>query len=291
MADGYDDVRRDTAVLSDKVFRRLSDFVQNEVGIKMPPAKKTMLEARLQRRLRKLGIGSFEQYSDYVFSPKGTESELVHMIDAVTTNKTDFFREPNHFDYLTRHALPTLIESTGAGAMRPLMLWSAGCSTGEEPYTLTMVLSEFAERAPGGRFSFTIIATDISTKVLGIAKEAIYDEEKIQPVPMPLRKKYLLKGKDVSKKLVRIVPELRRNVIFRRLNFMDDDFGFRETMDVVFCRNVVIYFDKPTQERLLTKFAKYLQPDGYLFMGHSETIAGLSVPFTQVAPTIYRVRK
>ncbi|MBF0516479.1 MAG: protein-glutamate O-methyltransferase [Nitrospirae bacterium] len=291
MAAEYDDVRRETAVLSDKVFRRLSEFVQNEVGIKMPPAKKTMLEARLQRRLRKLGIASFEQYSDFVFSPNGAESELVHMIDAVTTNKTDFFREPNHFDYLTKHALPTLADTIGAGIMRPLMLWSAGCSTGEEPYTLTMVLSEYGERAGGGRFSFSIIATDISTKVLDAAKAAIYDAEKIEPVPMPLRKKYLLKGKDPSKQLVRIVPELRRCVRFRRLNFMDDDFGFRETMDIVFCRNVVIYFDKQTQERLLTKFARYLNPGGFLFMGHSETIGGLNVPFAQVAPTIYRVKK
>ncbi|MEO5359803.1 MAG: protein-glutamate O-methyltransferase [Nitrospirota bacterium] len=290
MASDVDDVRHEAAVLSDKVFRRLSDFVQSEVGIKMPPAKKTMLEARLQRRLRKLGIGTFEQYSDYVFSPKGTESELVHMIDAVTTNKTDFFREPNHFEYLTKHTLPTLNEVNGAGVMRPLMLWSAGCSTGEEPYTLTMVLSEYGERA-GGRFSFIIIATDISTKVLDKAKEAIYEAEKIEPVAMPLRKKYLLKSKDPAKQLVRIVPELRRCVRFRRLNFMDDDFGFRETMDVVFCRNVVIYFDKPTQERLLKKFARYLNPGGYLFMGHSETIGGLNVPFTQVAPTIYRVKK
>ncbi|MCG6552292.1 MAG: protein-glutamate O-methyltransferase [Candidatus Magnetominusculus sp. LBB02] len=280
-----------SAVLNDKEFRRLSEFVESEVGIKMPPAKKTMLESRLQRRLRTLGISSFAEYADYVFSPKGAETELIHMIDAVTTNKTDFFREPAHFDYLTKHALPHLTSTTGAGIKRPFMLWSAGCSTGEEPYTLTMVLSEFSELSTGGRFSFNIIATDISTKVLNKAKEAIYEEPKIEPVPMPLRKKYLLRGKDRTNPCVRIVPELRRTVIFRRLNFMDDDFGFRETMDVIFCRNVVIYFDKQTQERLLGKFAKYLQPDGYLFMGHSESIGGLNVPFKQVAPTVYKVVK
>ncbi|MBF0320158.1 MAG: protein-glutamate O-methyltransferase [Nitrospirae bacterium] len=283
------DERYVMAVLSDKEFRRLSEFVQTEVGIKMPPVKKTMLEARLQRRLRTLGLRSFVEYCEYVFNSSNAETELVHMIDAVTTNKTDFFREPNHFDYLAKHAIPTLINSTGAGIRRPLMIWSAGCSTGEEPYTLTMVLSEFAEKVPG--FNFMIIATDISTKVLDKAKEAIYEADKIEPVPMAMRKKYLLKGKDKTKPLVRIVPELRSAVRFRRLNFMDDDFGFRETMDVIFCRNVVIYFDKPTQERLLRKFAKYLDPSGYLFMGHSETLGGLNVPFTQVAPTVYRVRK
>ncbi|KJU86369.1 chemotaxis protein-glutamate methyltransferase CheR, partial [Candidatus Magnetobacterium bavaricum] len=149
-----------------------------------------------------------------------------------------------------------------------MMVWSAGCSTGEEPYTLAMVLSDFSEK---NGLDFMIIATDISTKVLDKAKSGIYEEERVIPVSTQMKKKYLLRSKDKSKGLVRIVPELRELIRFRRLNFMDSDFGFRETMDVIFCRNVVIYFDKKTQERLLNQFARYLARGGYLFMGHSET--------------------
>ncbi|MBV6342435.1 CheR family methyltransferase [Candidatus Magnetobacterium casense] len=281
-----DDIRFLKASLSEKDFQRLSHFVHTEVGIKMPPAKKTMLEARLQRRLRSLQIRNFTDYLDFVFSPAGFESELVHLIDAITTNKTDFFREPQHFEYLVNKALPELMRTQGAGIRRKLMVWSAGCSTGEEPYTMAMVLSEFSEK---NDTDFMIIATDISTKVLDKAKSAIYEEERVIPVPNNLKKKYLLRSKDRSKGLVRIVPELREIIKFRRLNFMDSDFGFRETMDVIFCRNVVIYFDRKTQEQLLNRFARYLARGGYLFMGHSETLNGLNVPFVQVAPTIYRL--
>ncbi|MBF0342815.1 MAG: protein-glutamate O-methyltransferase [Nitrospirae bacterium] len=280
------DIRFAKAALSEKDFQRLSNFVQNEVGIKMPPAKKTMLEARLQRRLRTLQMRSFTDYCNFVFSPAGFESEIVHLIDAITTNKTDFFREPQHFEYLVNKALPELIRTHNVGTRRKLMLWSAGCSTGEEPYTLAMVLSEFQEKSG---LDFMIIATDISTKVLDKAKAAIYEEERVIPVPNNMKKKYLLRSKDKSKALVRIIPELRELIKFRRLNFMDSDFGFREPMDIIFCRNVVIYFDKKTQETLLNAFSRYLVKGGYLFMGHSETLNGLNVPFVQVAPTIYRL--
>jgi chemotaxis protein methyltransferase CheR len=289
MANQTSDLFAERAKLSDRDFNRLGAFIHKEVGIKMPPIKRTMLEARLQRRLRHYQMNDFPEYLEFVFSPNGFEKELIHLIDAVTTNKTDFFREPAHFDYLTNHSLPTLVNDFGAGTKRPLLLWSAGCSTGEEPYTLTMVLSEFAENNPNIRFAFTILATDISTKVLDRAKTAIYEHERIDPVTMAMRKKYLLKSKDGTG-MVRIIPELRQKVRFRRLNFMEGDFGFREQVDVIFCRNVVIYFDRPTQEVLLNKFARHLIPGGYLFMGHSETLSGLQVPFTQVAPTIYRLQ-
>ncbi|MEW5746881.1 MAG: protein-glutamate O-methyltransferase [Nitrospirota bacterium] len=275
-----------TAAMSEKDFKRLSEFIYGECGIKMPPSKKTMLEARLQKRLRSLGLRSFAEYCDYLFSPEGVEREMVSMIDMVTTNKTDFFREPTHFDYLTRTALPQLIRSEGAGTERTLTVWSAGCSSGEEPYTLAIVLSEFAEQYRG--FSFTILATDISTRVLEKAKTGIYEADRVEPVAPALLQKYFLRSKDRSKGLVRVVPELRETVKFRRLNFMDEDFGFREPIDVIFCRNVIIYFDRPTQERLLNKFCRHLGPRGYLFMGHSETLNGLNVPLVSAAPTVYR---
>ena len=280
------DSRNLPAAMSNREFARFAEFIYDQCGIKMPPAKKTMLEARLQKRLRVMGMHSFQDYADYVFSREGAGLELVHLIDVVTTNKTDFFREPAHFDYLVSTALHDLAQSRGVGFRKALSIWSAGCSSGEEPYTLAMVLSEFAAQNHG--FSYSILATDICTTVLDKARLAIYEEERVVPVPLPIKRKYLLRGKGAQKGLVRIVPELRGRIRFRRLNFMDDDFGLREPMDIIFCRNVIIYFDKRTQERLLNKFCRHLVPGGYLFMGHSETLSGLDVPLIQVASTIYR---
>ena len=271
------------ASLSARDFSRLSRFIYDTCGIKMPDVKKTMLEARLQKRLRGLGMRGFGDYCDYLFSPAGMDQELVQMLDMVTTNKTDFFREPDHFDYLTQKVLPDWC-SRHPGAR--LAIWSAGCSSGEEPYTLAMVLSEFALANPG--FDFQILATDISTRVLEKAKNAIYPEVLVEPVPLALKKKYLLRSKDRSSGTVRIVPQLREKVRFRRLNFMDEDFGMREQLDIIFCRNVIIYFDRPTQERLLRRFHQQMKPGAFIFMGHSETLSGLDVPLTSVFPTVYR---
>jgi len=286
------DVRRHEAagaVMSNKDFCRLSEFIYLECGIKMSSAKKIMLEARLRKRLRMLGVKTYGEYCDYLFSPTGIDNELIHMIDLVTTNKTDFYREPAHFDYLVKQALPELTHAGDAGIRRPLMVWSAGCSTGEEPYTLAMVLGEFAESVH--ICQYMILATDISTRVLDVAKLGIYNEEKVSPVPAALKKKYLLRGKDRKRGLVRIIPELRVRVKFRRLNFMEEDFGMREPMDIIFCRNVIIYFDRKTQENLIRRFCKHLRTGGYLLMGHSETLFGMDVPLKQVAPTIYRRTK
>jgi len=287
--------------LSDRMFFRFSAFIRNELGIKMPEIKKTMLQARLQKRLRKLGIRTFEEYHDYVFSPRGTEEELPNMIDAVTTNKTDFFREPKHFEYLTQAAIPGRLRGLWKRRLpvnapptpepppkKLLRVWSAGCSSGEEAYTLAMVLSDFAERH--ACFDYSVLATDISTKMLRTAALGIYDHERVKPVPIMLRKKYLLKSKDENKKLVRITPELRSLVRFRRLNLMDSEFFIREMMDFIFFRNVLIYFDRPVQEAVLNRIANYLHPDGYMFLGHSETLSGLDVPLYPVATAVYRKR-
>jgi chemotaxis protein methyltransferase CheR len=268
-------------------FLRLSAFIHQEYGIKMPPIKKTLLESRLQKRLRKLELKSFKEYCDYLFSPEGRKNEIPHFIDKITTNKTDFFREPDHFEYLTQQALPLLLESEPRGR-RQLRVWSAGCSTGEEPYTLAMVIAEFAERRPDFRFDYSILATDISPEVLATARKAVYHEMRIAPVSMPLRKKYLLKSRDKSRKIVKIVPELRRKVEFARLNFMDKDFGIRQPMDIIFCRNVIIYFDKPTQAIILSRLCHYLVTGGYFFQGHSESMQGMDLPLKNVFPTVYR---
>jgi chemotaxis protein methyltransferase CheR len=271
------------ATLSMRDFGKLSRFIYDTCGIKMPEVKATMLEARLQKRLRALGMHSFSEYCDFLFSPQGLEQELVQMLDVVTTNKTDFFREPDHFEHLTQRVLPDWLKRHEGST---LSIWSAGCSSGEEPYTLAMVLSEFALKNP--RFDFRILATDISTRVLEKAKTAIYAESQVEPVPHDLKRKYLLRSKDRSSGTVRIVPELREKVRFRRLNFMDEDFGMRDQMDVIFCRNVIIYFDRPTQEKLLQRFHRQMKIGAFIFMGHSETLSGLNVPLVSVYPTVYR---
>jgi chemotaxis protein methyltransferase CheR len=270
--------------MSDKTFGRFSKFIQTEVGIKMPEAKKTMLQARLQKRLWKLGMTSFDEYCDYLFSHEGLEQELAHMIDVVTTNKTEFFREPKHFEYLVEDALPNLIKHKGL--REQFIIWCAGCSTGEEPYSIAMVLNDFAEQHP--EFRFFILGTDISTRALEQAKLGIYEEDRIDPIPMLMRRKYLLKSKEQGKEFVRVVPELRAFVKFRRLNFMDKNFGLREPVDIIFCRNVIIYFDRPTQEVVLDRICSYLNPGGYLFTGHSETLNGMNLPIVPVAHTVYR---
>lgn len=273
--------------LSDDDLLSLSTFIYDTCGIKMPPSKKVMLESRLQKRLRALGMKSFRGYREYLFSDEGRINELTHCIDAVTTNKTDFFREPSHFEYLTGQALPALIGSGGGILQRLYTVWSAGCSTGEEPYTLAMVLSEFAETWPG--FDFSILATDISTRVLEKARLGVYDQDSVSPVPDNLRSKYLLRSKDRNKGLVRIVPGLREKIAFKRLNFMDNHFIIHEKVDAILCRNVIIYFDRSMQERLMNKFCRHLAPGGYLFLGHSESLNGMDVPLVSVAPTIYRM--
>ena len=243
-----------------------------------------MLEGRLHKRLKASNIKSFKEYCEYLFSPEGKQQELIHMVDVVTTNKTDFFREAAHFDFLSNHLLPKRHKEFHTS--NPFKVWSAGCSSGEEPYTLTMVLAEFVEKNPG--FPYEILATDISTKVLTAAATAIYAEEKVQPVPLYLKKKYLLKSKDSKSQTVRIIPELRKKVSFERLNFIDGDVSAYPIFNVVFCRNVLIYFDRPTQEKVIQKLCSRLEPGGHLFLGHSESISQLNLPVQQVQPTVFR---
>jgi chemotaxis protein methyltransferase CheR len=269
----------DEPVLSEADFKRLGKYIQTHFGIRMPAGKRVMLESRLRKRLRRLGLRDFGAYCDRVFG--GDQRELVAMIDTVTTNKTDFFREPRHFDYLSSTAVPTLEDQLTAG----LRVWSAACSTGEEPWTLAMVLADLSERT--SRFKFSILATDLSTEVLAEAKAAVYEEERVEPVAMPFRRKYLLRRKDGAS-VVRIVPDLRTHVRFDQVNLLEPNFTRFGSMEVIFCRNVFIYFERTVQRDILLRFINTLVPGGYLFLGHSESINGIDVPLTQVAPTVYR---
>jgi len=271
------------AKLSDEDFQRLSEFIYKEYGIKMPPAKKIMLQGRLQKRLRELDITSFREYVDYVFSKEGQDNEIIHMIDVVSTNKTDFFREPVHFEFLAQEVVPRFVQDTG---MRyPLKIWSAGCSSGEEPYTIAIVLMECKEKYPD--LAFQILGTDISTRILQTAIDAIYKENRIEGIPLQILKKYFLRSKDRTNPTVRLIPEVRKKVAFMRVNLMEPSYPVPDMYDVIFCRNVLIYFDRATQERVINKLCMYLKTGGYFFLGHSESTTGMVVPLRQIKPTIF----
>lgn len=271
------------AALTPQSFRRFADFIMRELGIKMTEQKIPMLQGRLQRRLRALRLPSLEAYQAYLFDSANGGQELADFIDAVTTNKTDFLREATHFDYLVEQVIPRI--QPEPGRRLEVKIWCAGCSTGEEPYTLAMILSEYGARR--GNFAFSIFATDVSTRVLYAAQAAVYDEARIEPVPMEWRKKYLLRSRDPDKRTVRIVPELRERVRFARLNFMDPDYGVKEMFDAIFFRNVMIYFDRPTQEAVVGRLCRNLRPGGHLFTGHSESLMALDVPVRMISSAVY----
>jgi chemotaxis protein methyltransferase CheR len=275
--------------LSGRDFRRLAELIESECGIVFSPAKRTMIETRLGRRVRALGLGSLAAYCAYLATAEGLRAERVHLVDAVTTHETSFFREAAHFEYLARRAVPELARQYGSGNARPFLAWSAACSTGEEPYSMAMTLSQYAAAGPGARFRFSIEATDVSTGVLEKAREAVYPGADAAALGA-LRKRYLLRSREPGRDLVRVAPEIRALVRFRPLNLMDSDYGFREPLDVVFCRNVMIYFQRPAQQRVLRRIVSTLRKGGYLFMGHAESLAGFDLPLEQVAPTVHRRR-
>ncbi|MGD0106264.1 MAG: protein-glutamate O-methyltransferase [Rhodopila sp.] len=266
--------------LSQRDFQRLASYIENYSGIKMPPSKVTMVEGRLRKRVRATGMADLKQYCDYLFEQNGLAAEAIELINVVTTNKTEFFREPDHFRFLTEHAVPRIIPKLGART--PLKVWSAACSIGAEPYTLAMVLAEFAH------LRYTITATDLSTEVLETAIGGIYPEAMVSPVPPDLRRRYVLRSRIRTRQQVRIVPQLRATAQFGRVNLMETPYPVDKEMDIIFCRNILIYFDKPTQEAVLQRLSEHLRPGGYMFLGHSESVAGFQLPLKAVAPSVFR---
>jgi chemotaxis protein methyltransferase CheR len=267
-------------------FLKLAEFIHRVAGIKLPPSKQSMVEGRLRRRIAATGAKNFAQYCAQVLKDGETGKEIVNLIDAITTNKTDFFREPQHFRLLTETVLPAMDT-----ARAPIKLWSAACSIGAEPYTLAMVMSEYmaAQRARNLPMPApVIIATDLSTAVLHTAWQGIFSEEMVAPVPPELRKRYLLRSKNPNERTVRIVPQLRAMVRFGRLNFMSDDYGLDHDLDIIFCRNVLIYFDRADQLAVLTKLCGHLRPGGVLAVGHSESLHNFKLPLTPIGQTMFR---
>ncbi|UYY77075.1 CheR family methyltransferase [Sphingomonas sp. R1] len=275
--------RADT--LSPRNFTRLAQYVYDTVGIKLPDAKKTMVEGRLRRRLQTLGIDTLDAYCEYLFTGDRLVAESPLLINAVTTNKTDFFREPGHFDFIIETAIPALL----AQGTRSLRVWSAACSTGAEPYTLAMVLDDYARQH--GMLDFGILATDVDTDVLATARAGIYPADMLQPVPPAMRRAYVRMPNDRHRRDVRIVPALRSAIGFARLNLMEESYPVGEPMHLIFCRNVLIYFDKPTQRQVVLRLLECLAPGGYLFLGHSESIHGMDVPLTPVGSTVFQRRQ
>ena len=268
--------------LSNRNFDALARYIYDYSGIKMPVTKITMLEGRLRRRLRATGIASFNDYCDYLFKHDGIEAESIYLIDAVTTNKTDFFREPKHFEYMEQVALPEL----AAAGHKRIRLWSSACSTGAEPYTMAMVMQEFADSNPG--VDYRILATDLSTEVLQAARRGIYPRDMVIPVSSDMRRKYVMTPREATRSEVRVHPKLRSAIGFARLNLMDSAYKVGDPMHMIFCRNVLIYFDKPTQAKVLSRLCDCLLPGGYLYVGHSETVTGISLPVRQVANTVFK---
>lgn len=274
---GRDDLTREQ-------FQRVAGFVEQATGIRMPEGKRAMVQARLSRRMRLLGIDDFGAYLAEAFDSPSGSVERARMIDAITTNKTDFFREPDHFDFLETTVVPGLFESDRSG--RPLVVWSAGCATGEEPYSIAITLAE-CERIVGS-FEHIVYGTDICRDALLHASRGIYDETDVVPMASDVRRRHLLKSRDPKRHEVRVARHIRKAVHFARRNLLCDPPPFEGKADVIFCRNVIIYFDRPTQERVLSRLTGYLRPGGHLFVGHSEMLHGFGLPFEMCAPTVHR---
>lgn len=270
--------------MTDAEFKKISGLVYDRCGIHLSDGKKELVKARLGKRIRNGHFHSFRDYYEYVVQDE-TGQELVHMLDSISTNFTSFFREEKHFDYLQRDLLPAL---TSGKKEKKIRFWSAGCSSGEEVYSIVITLLENLENPPA--WDLKVLASDLSSKVLTTAESGIYAREKIRSIPPDLVKKYFLRGEDQWQDYVKVKDVLKRYASFRRLNFMEP-FSFPEPFDCIFCRNVMIYFDKRTQASLVNRFHENLTKGGVLLIGHSESLAGIQHPFRYVKPAIYQKEK
>jgi chemotaxis protein methyltransferase CheR len=269
--------------LKNSDFEKISKLIYEQCGINLHEGKRELVKARLGKRLREGNYKSFSEYCNYVTTAEGTD-ELIAMIDSISTNLTSFFREESHFVRL-RAIISSLLEKAGTSGILPRFnVWSAGCSTGEEPYTIAITLREAAGMRP---FEARILATDISTKVLRIAETAIYTEERIKNMASPILKRYFQMGTGQSEGYYRVKKELKDMIEFKRFNLMDK-FPMDSHYDVIFCRNVMIYFNKDTQAELINKYYNSLRNGGHFFVGHSESLTGLKHPFKYVEPSVYQ---
>jgi chemotaxis protein methyltransferase CheR len=266
-------------------FIKLSDLVHRHCGINLHDGKIELVRARLAKQMRIGGFDAATDYIDHVLSDPSGE-EFKNLIDALSTNLTSFFREKNHFSYLERELLPRLLSDKKRSGHRRLRAWSAGCSTGEEPYSLAMILLDTTSGRGQGDWDVKLLATDISTRVLAHARRGTYDKKRAEGVPPQLRNKYFAINKLDGQVIYDASRALKELVRFRHLNLMQT-WPFAGPFDFIFCRNVMIYFDKPTQQRLVARFYDCLASGGVLFTGHSESLTGITHGFKYIQPTIY----
>jgi len=263
--------------LTQRQFKKIGELIYNLCGIDLKNGKEALVRARLAKRVRALRMGSIKEYIEYIESDNGPE-ELSLMVDAMTTNKTSFFREVAHFDYLGNEILPGL-------RAQKMRFWSAACSSGEEPFSLAIFLREKIPDIDSK--DVLILATDISSKMLETARKAIYREEVLRDIPRPLLTKYFIKLREGQPYMRQVKDNVRAMVRLAWLNLMDP-WPMKGPFNVIFCRNVMIYFDSPTQQRLVNRFWGLLEPGGYLFVGHSEGLSSISHKFKYVRPATYR---
>jgi chemotaxis protein methyltransferase CheR len=246
-----------------------------------------MLQSRIQKRALELKFNSIHHYIEYLFSSIGMEKELDHFAAIVSTHKTEFFRENDHFTYLRTLVLPELLNNQHLAERETLVAWSSASSTGEEVYSIGMTMYDHLKK--NGNFNpiMKVIGTDISDDIVNFARKGIYNDQSISTVPVEYRK-YFMYSKDPRRHAIRVVPEIRFHTDFRRQNLMDNHYKVKGGIHVIFCRNVLIYFDKPTQKQILGRLVDLLFTGGFLFIGHSETLSGFDLPVEQVQLTIYR---
>jgi chemotaxis protein methyltransferase CheR len=275
--------------LSDAEFGGLRDLVHREAGIWLTSAKKALMVGRLARRIRDLGLSSFAEYHRRILEDPGG-GELVQLLDLIATNETHFFRDARQFDLLREQVLPAWAEQAVAG-LRPrrVRVWSAACSSGEEPYSLAMLLH--GALPPSSGWHLEILATDISTRMLERARAAVWPRSREKEIPPELRKQFVMVGTGSQEGMIRIVPEVRSMVRFERLNLSQDSYPFHEPFDLIFCRNVLIYFDPPTKARVVAQLLRHLSDEGLFFLGQSESLAGQSSAVRQVTSSVYRLRE
>jgi chemotaxis protein methyltransferase CheR len=270
--------------LSDREFRQFQQLIYREAGIHLSEAKKALMTGRLTRRLRALGHATFSAYFEQVAAD---EAERTSMLDCISTNETSFFREPKQFQFLDEVVLPRWRALGDSGAIpKRMRVWSAACSTGEEPYSLAMMLGTHLPASEG--WSIEILASDLSTRALAAAREGVWPIQRGDNIPAGLKKEWMLRGTGPQEGQMRAQPRLKSMIDFRRINLSHSDYGIRGPFDLIFCRNVLIYFSKESKAHVIENLMKHLTPDGLLFFGHAESLAGTSHALEHAGPTVYK---
>lgn len=279
-------MKSDIIEISDTLFLKLGKIIAEKYGIKLPIEKKIMFQSRMQKRLRELSLESFDQYAGVLLDARSEKDEFIMVADYVSTNKTEFFRENSHFDFLTHSILPQIKSRAQALPIPALGIWSAGCSSGQESYSISITIEEYM-RSKGFRLPYFIISTDISKRMLKMGREAIYSMTLVENISLDIKQKYFLKSIGTVDPRAKVVREIREKVSFSYLNLMDECYSLKDHFNIIFLRNTLIYFEPAVQKQVLSKVLERLVQGGYLFIGHSESLINMNLPIRSVAPSVY----